>query len=350
MAGVPVRSPPPPPAPATRLEASRAAHVPALLRWPRLGLGCAALGTPSPALRDADADAVIRAAIERGIRFFDVAPLYGGGVAEERLGRALRGLPRDDYVLCTKTGVTRGYAQLPMPTGATRRREFDRWDYGDAATRASVRSSLARLGVERLDVVHLHDVEDHLDACLEAHRTLSALREERIVDAIGIGSNLVAPVQQLLARADFATFLLAGRYTLLDQSGAALIADAHACGIAVIAGGVYNSGVLATWPQPAPSFGYEPADASVRARTARIAAICDDHDVPIGAAALQFVLANPAITTVLIGPRSVAELHANVDAPDVPIPDALWSALEAAQLVPAGSPRPAAFAARDIAR
>jgi D-threo-aldose 1-dehydrogenase len=324
--------------------------MPAAMRWPRLGLGCASLGTPSPALGDADADAVIRAAIERGIRFFDVAPLYGGGVAEERLGRALRGLPRDDYVLCTKTGVTRGYGQPPMPSGATRRRQFDRWDYGDGATRSSVRSSLARLGVERLDVVHLHDVENHLDACMESHRALQALGDEGIVGAIGIGSNLVAPVQHLLERADFATFLLAGRYTLLDQSGAALIAHAHERGIAVVAGGVFNSGVLATWPQSAPTFGYAPADEPVLARTARIAAICDEHDVPIGAAALQFVLANPAITTVLIGPHSVAELHANVDAVRFPVPDALWSALEAARLIPSGSARPRAPAALDIAR
>ncbi|HEY3533210.1 MAG TPA: aldo/keto reductase, partial [Casimicrobiaceae bacterium] len=106
-------------------------------RWPRVGLGCAALGTPSPALSDADAEAVIARAIDRGIRFFDAAPLYGGGVAEERLGRALRGLARDDYVLCTKTGVTRPYGQPPMPPGATRRRQFDRWDYTAGATQAS---------------------------------------------------------------------------------------------------------------------------------------------------------------------------------------------------------------------
>ena len=340
----------PPPGLVSALAPPGATDVAALRRWPRLGLGCASLGTPSPALRDDDAHAVIRAAIERGIRFFDVAPLYGGGVAEERLGRALRGLPRDDYVLCTKTGVTRGYGQPPMPPGATRRRQFDRWDYGDAATRTSVRSSLARLGVERLDVVHLHDAEDHLDACMVAHHALRALHDEGIVGAVGIGSNLVAPVQHLLERADFDTFLLAGRYTLLDQSGAALIAHAHERRIAVVAGGVFNSGVLATWPQPAPTFGYAPADANVLARTARIAAICDEHDVPIGAAALQFVLANPAITTVLIGPRSVAELHTNLDAMRLPIPDALWSALEAAQLIPGGSPRPRAAADLDIAR
>lgn len=314
--------------------------MPASKRWPRVGLGCASLGTPSPGLSDADAEAVIIAAIERGIRFFDVAPLYGGGVAEERLGRALRELPRNEYVLCTKTGVTRPYAQPPMPPGATRRRQFDRWDYGAQATRASVQASLARLRVDRLDVVHLHDVEDHLDSCLDAYDELARLREERVVGAIGIGSNHVQPVRDLLERADFDTFLLAGRYTLLDQTGAPLIADAHARGLRVVAGGVFNSGVLGAWPQRAATFGYEPASDDVVARTARIAAICEAHRVPIGAAALQFVLANPAIATVLIGPRSVSELDANLDALRLPIPDALWSALEREQLIPRGSPRP----------
>jgi len=129
----------------------------ALTRWPRLGLGCASLGTPPPLLDDDDAEAVIHAAIERGIRFFDVAPLYGGGLAEERLGRALAALPRDEYTLCTKVGVTRPYGQSAMPHGATRRRQFDRWDYSAAATRVSIQSSLGRLATDRLDVVHLHE-------------------------------------------------------------------------------------------------------------------------------------------------------------------------------------------------
>jgi D-threo-aldose 1-dehydrogenase len=319
------------------------------LRWPRLGLGCASLGTPSPALSDGEAEAVIACAIARGIRFFDVAPLYGGGVAEERLGRALRGLPRDDYVLCTKTGVTRPYGQPPMPPGATRRRQFDRWEYSAAATRASIRASCERLRVERLDVVHLHDVEDHLDRCREAYDELAALRDEGIVGAIGIGSNHVQPVQYLLERADFRTFLLAGRYTLLDQSGAALIEHARERGIAVVAGGVFNSGVLAAWPQPAPTFGYQPANDAVLARTARIAAICNAHRVPIAAPALQFVLANPAIATVLIGPRSVRELHANLDALRLPIPEAFWSALEADGLIARNSPRPQPLAESGVA-
>ena len=311
-------------------------------RWPRLGLGCAALGTPPPGLDDEAAASVIAAAIGHGIRFFDVAPLYGGGLAEERLGRALACLPRDDYVLCTKTGVTRPYGETAMPRGAARRREFDRWDYSAKATRASIQASLARLRVDRLDVVHLHDVEDHLDECLEAHNELQRLRSEGVVRAIGIGSNLTQPVQHLLERAEFSAFLLAGRYTLLDQSGSALLDVARERGLVVVAGGVFNSGVLAVWPQPAPTFGYEPADREIVARTARIACVCGRHGVPLAAAALQFVLAHPAVTTVLIGPRSVAELEANLAAVREPIPDALWSDLESQEIIPRTSPRPGA--------
>lgn len=311
-----------------------------LATWPRLGLGCATLGTPPPALSDAAADSVIAAAIDRGIRFFDVAPLYGGRLAEQRLGRALSGLPRDEYVLCTKTGVTRRYAQTAKPAGATRHREFDRWDYSAAATRASIEESLRRLRTDRLDAVHIHDAEDHLDACLEAHAALKRLRDNGVVGAIGIGSNLAAPVAALIDRAAFDTFLIAGCYTLLDQSARGLIESAAARGIAVVAGGVFNSGVLAAWPQPAPTFAYRPAEAPVLERTARIASMCERHGVPIGAAALQFVLANPAIRTVLIGPGSVAELDANLAAATMPIPDALWADLADAGIIAHDCPRP----------
>jgi len=314
------------------------------MHWPKLGLGCATLGTPPPGLSDPEAECVMSAAIDRGIRFFDVAPLYGGGLAEERLGRALSALARDDYVLCTKAGVTRPYGQPPMPQGATRRRQFDVWDYSAAATRASVAKSLERLRTDRLDVVHLHDTEDHLDRCLHAYAALARLRDEGAVGAIGIGSNLVEPVDALIERAHFDAFLLAGRYTLLDQTGRSLIESAHRRGIAVIAGGVFNSGVLASWPQPAPTYGYQPADAGIVTRATAIAGICAKHHVPLAAAALQFVLAHPAVTTVLIGPRTVAELDANLVAAEYAIPEALWTDLAAAGVIPADSPRRSAAA------
>ena len=242
--------------------------------------------------------------------------------------------PRDGYTLCTKTGVTRPHASLPMPSGATRRRQFDRWDYSARATRASVERSLARLGVERLDIVHLHDVEAHVDACLEAYEELVRLRAEGVVGAIGIGSNFAAPVMDLIQRARFDTFLLAGCYTLLDQSGIALLDEAHTRGMRVVVGGVYNSGLLAAWPNAAATYAYAPADAAMRDRTAAIAAVCARHGVPLAAAALQFAASHPAIATVLIGPRTIAELDANLAAWSHPVPPALWDDLAAAAVIP----------------
>lgn len=298
----------------------------------RLGLGCASLG--SPALADTAAQAVIAAAIDRGLRFFDVSPLYGGGLAEERLGRALAVLPRDTYTLCTKTGVTRPYAQPPKPPGAQRHRQFDVWDYSAAATRASVARSLERLRTDRLDIVHLHDAEDHLDACLEARDELERMRAAGTIGGIGIGSNLAPPVEHLLSRARFDAFLLAGCYTLLDTSGRELIAHAHLRGMHVIVGGIYNSGILAAWPQQAPTFAYQPADAAMIARTQRLAAVCHDHRVPLASVALQFVLANPDIDRVLLGPRTIDELDANLAAAAATIPAALWRDLVASGCIP----------------
>lgn len=304
--------------------------------WPRIGLGCASLG--APALTDRDAQAVIEKAVEHGVRLFDVAPLYGGGLAEVRLGRVLRRLPRDEYMLCTKTGVTRPYGQSARPPGTTRRRELDVWDFGRDATLTSVRRSCDRLGVDRLDVVHLHDVEHRVDACMEAYHALERLREQGVVSGIGIGSNLVAPVEALMARARLDAMLVAGRYTLLVQDAAPLFDAAARQGVKVIAGGVFNSGVLASWPQPSPTFDYEPAPPHVVARTARIASICARHGVPLGAAALQFVLAHPGVTTLLMGAASVAELESNLAALRHPISDTLWADLARDDLIPRAAP------------
>lgn len=303
--------------------------------WPRIGLGCASLG--NPLIGDAEAEHVIARAIDRGIRFFDVAPLYGGGLAECRLGRALAesAMHRDEYVLCTKTGVTRPFGQGAIPPGGSRRREADVWDYSDRATRESVARSCERLGVERFDVVHLHDPDDHLDTCLDAWSTLDALRDEGTVNAIGIGSNAPAPIESLLDRARFDAFLLAGRYTLLDQTGAALLDRARNTGVRVVAGGVFNSGILGSWPPSSVTFDYVPAPDVLRERASRIATTCEKHRVPIGAAALHFVLRNPAVTTMLIGPTSIDELERSLEGIATDIPEALWNELQQCGLVAA---------------
>ena len=317
------------------LQASRAATSSPFAsldtaRWPRLGVGCASLG--SPAIGDDDAVAVLEHAWQKGIRLYDVAPLYGGGLGEERLGRMLLDKPRERYVLTTKTGVTRPRGQPATPPGSALPRSADRWDFSRAATRASIMCSCARLNVDRIDVVYLHDAEGHLDTAVDAFDELAVMRDEGVLGGIGIGSNLVAPVRDLLAVRRLDALLLAGRYTLLEQDGDALIHDAQREGIAVVVGGIYNSGVLAAWPQAHATFGYRPADRVVLERTARIAATCGRFGVPIGTAALQFVLRHPGVRTVLLGPRAVDELDASLAALGHDIPPALWEAL--AELTP----------------
>lgn len=212
---------------------------------PRLGLGtAAALGVMGTAISDEAANAVVATAYARGIRFFDTAPLYGGGLAEERLGRVLRTLPRDDIVLSTKTGVTRPYRQAASPPGGLRRSSADVWDYGPEATKRSVALSLERLGIERLDLVHLHDVDDRVDQAMAAYPALDELRAAGVIAGIGIGAKHVGAPLALLERGRFDAVLVPGRYTLLDQTALpALLPLALERGIRIVIGGVFNSGV-----------------------------------------------------------------------------------------------------------
>lgn len=301
--------------------------------WPRIGLGCAALGVMGMPVSDTQARAVIELAWERGIRLFDTAPLYGGGLSEERLGAALAGLPRDAYVLTTKTGVTRPYAQAAVSPGGTRRRAADLWDYSRAGTRSSVARSLERLRTDRLDIVHLHNIEGREDQCMSAHEALVELRAEGVVSGIGIGADEAVPARTLIAKARFDAVLMAGRYTLLDQSALELFRDAQASNIRIVAGGVFNSGILASGAVPGATYGYDPAPPAMLSRVQRLAATCARHGVPLKAAALQFVSTHPAISTLLLGPRSVAELAENLAMLSHPVPAALWTELKELRLI-----------------
>ena len=316
-------------------------NAPALpTAWPRLGLGCAALGVMGTPISDGAAGAVIETAWERGIRLYDSAPLYGGGVSEERLGAALKGLPRRAYVLTTKTGVTRPWGQAAIPPGETRRRAADVWDYSRAGTRASVARSLERLGTDYLDVVHLHDIEGREAVCMSAHAALLELRSEGVVGGIGIGANDADAPLRLIGQARFDAILMAGRYTLLDQSALPLFERAAAAGIRIVAGGLFNSGILASGATQGATFAYDPAPPAIIERVRRIEAICRRHQVPLKAAALQFVAAHPAVSTLLLGPRSVAELEDSLAMLAHPVPAALWVELRDAQLIERDAPHP----------
>lgn len=300
-----------------------------------LGLGGAALGNLYDAVTEDDAGATVAAAWERGIRLFDTAPLYGHGLSESRLGRALAQFPRDKTVISTKVGrvlvpdddagADTIFADVPPV-----RPEFD---FSAAGVGASLTASMDRLGTDRFDIVHVHDPDDHLDvAVAEAYPALSRWRDEGVVGSIGLGTNLASVADHVLdavadGRVELDWLLLAGRYTLLDRSGAVVLDRCADLGVQVIAAGVFNSGLLAA-PSDDAHFHYAPASADVVADARRLGAVCADHGVPLAAAAMQFAGRHPAVTMVLPGARSAAEIDEDVDLFELELPEALWRDLD----------------------
>jgi D-threo-aldose 1-dehydrogenase len=293
----------------------------------RLALGCAPLAGLYEPVPEAQARATIDTAWELGIRMFDTAPHYGAGVSERRLGAALRELPRDEYVVSTKVGRTLVAAttrdQQGFPDEPPVRRVFD---FSRDAVVRSLDGSLERLGLDRADIVHVHDPDDHLDqAIAEALPALAELRSAGAVGAIGAGSNRPEPLARIVREADVDWVLIAGRQTLLDQSAAEeLLPLCLERGVAVLAAGVFNSGLLAGGT----TFDYRPAPAELVERAKAIGAACERHRVSLPAAALAFPRRHPAVTTVLVGARSPAEVAEDVAAFDQPVPDALWKELD----------------------
>jgi len=293
----------------------------------RLGLGTAPLGGLYEPVADEDAEAVVRRALELGVRLFDTAPLYGSGLAEERLGRVLRERPRDDVVLSTKVGrlLRPGLPPEAVFEGAPPLGPV--FDFGYDATLRSLEESLERLGLDRVDVALIHDPDDHYAEAMDgAYPALERLRSEGVVGAIGVGMNQSELLCRFARDGDFDCFLLAGRYTLLDRSGAdELLPLCLERGIAVLAGGVFNSGVLASGA----TYDYAPAPPEVLERVARLREACSRYEVPLEAAALQFPLGHPAVACVLAGCRSPEELEQDLRLLELELPAGLWDALGA---------------------
>jgi aryl-alcohol dehydrogenase-like predicted oxidoreductase len=307
----------------------------------RLGLGCAPLAGLFERVSSADARAVVDRAWERGVRLFDTAPLYGSGLSERRVGAALAARPRDELVLSTKVGrlLRAGGEPDPLFVGADRAAPFH--DFSADAALRSLEGSLQRLGFERVDVALIHDPDDHLEEALAgSYAALERLRRAGSVGAIGVGMNQTQQLTRFVQQADVDCVLLAGRYTLLDTSALAdLLPLCQERGIAVIAGGVLNSGILSGSNGPV-TFDYAPAPQELRLRVRRIAAICERFGVPLAAAALQFPLAHPAVACLVVGCRSAAELTADADLLELELPDDLWLALKHEGLLPAEAPVP----------
>lgn len=296
----------------------------------RLGLGCAPIGNLFRAVTDDDARATVDAAWDAGIRFFDTAPLYGHGLSERRLGAALAGRPRDDYVVSTKVGRLLVAPQgLPDDTiFVDVPSEVPVFDFGRDATLRSIEASLTRLGLDRLDVVHVHDPDDHLDDALTgAFPTLCELRDQGVIGAVGCGMNQVAAPRMFVDQVDLDVVLLAGRHTLLDHGGAdELLAQCAEREVGVILGGVFNSGLLAD-PDTAPTFDYGPAAPHLVAEAQRMRSVAANHGVPLAAAALAFALRSPAVTAVVVGARSAAEVIDDVSLATLEVPATLWAEL-----------------------
>ncbi|WP_229076761.1 aldo/keto reductase [Actinoplanes sp. DH11] len=305
----------------------------------RLGMGLAPIGGLYAPVGDETAAAAIDAAWNAGVRFFDTAPFYGAGLSELRAGAALRG--RDGFTLSTKVGrrLVPGVAAEPgvwaEPTG-----RVPVFDFSAAGVHAAYRDSLERLG--RIDVLHLHDPDDHFtEAMGHALPALAGLRKDGAIRAVSAGMNQSAMLTDLVRTGLLDCVLLAGRYTLLDQSALAdLLPECERRGVSVIVGGVYNSGVLAD-PVRAATFDYRPAAPTVVARAQAMARLCERHGVPLRAAAVQFPLGHPAVVSVLVGMRSPEEAADAAAMAAVPIPGALWRDLADAWLLDRATPVPA---------
>jgi D-threo-aldose 1-dehydrogenase len=295
------------------------------LRPTRLGLGTAPLGGLYEAVEDDAAQAVARRAWELGLRLFDTAPLYGSGLAEQRVGRALRDVPRKELVLSTKVGRLLRPGVAPQSFFAGTPPLGPVFDFGYDATLRSLDESLDRLGLDRVDVVLIHDPDAHYAQAIEgAYPALERLRAEGVVGAIGVGMNQSELLCRFARDGDFDCFLLAGRYTLLDRSaGDELLPLCHERGIAVIAGGVFNSGILASGT----TYDYLPAPPPVVERARQLRETCARFGVPLEAAALQFPARHPAVACVVVGSRSAEELEEDVRLFELDVPEALWQEL-----------------------
>ena len=300
----------------------------------RYGLGCAPLGNLFAALPDEQAEATVEAAWDAGIRSFDTAPLYGHGLSEIRLGRALRG--KRGFTISTKVGRLLVEGTDPDTIFVDVPPVRPVFDFSADGVRRSLEQSLERLGLDRVDTVLVHDPDDHADEALaDAFPALRRLRDEGVVDRIGAGMNQAPMLARFVREAGIDCVLVAGRWSLLDRSaGDELLPLCAEQGVDVIVGGVFNSGLLAD-PRPGRTFDYAPASAELVTEAQRMRAVCESQGTSLRAAALQFPFTHEAVTAVVVGARSPAEIRSNVTDAHAALPENIWDELSP----PARNPR-----------
>jgi D-threo-aldose 1-dehydrogenase len=311
-----------------------------------MGFGGSSIGNLYVPIDDEAAARALGAAWEAGVRYFDTAPHYGLGLSERRLGAALAGLPRGEFAVSTKVGrllvpnssptgsdLDNGFA---VPDDLTRARDYSR----DGVLR-SLESSLGRLGLDRVDIVYVHDPEEHLDEAIAcALPALAELRDSGVVGAIGAGMNFWGPLLRIVKESDVDVVMLAGRWTLLDRSGGPLLAGCLERGVSVVAAGVFNSGLLArSWPRDGAPFNYEPAPEEVLARARALARVCEELGTTLPEAAACFGLRHPAVASVVVGAGSVDHVTLAAQRVSAELPGATWQALD--EVVAGWTPTPA---------
>lgn len=327
------------------------------LAFTELGFGSAPLGNLYRPMTEKEARATLDAAWSAGCRYYDTAPLYGLGLSETRLNGFLRAKPRDSFLISTKIGRL---LQLCKPSERSRQGAFfetpsrrEVFDYSYDGVMRSLEFSLERLGLDHIDIVYAHDVDVFTHGSKEAsdarirefmdggYKALVKLRDEGAIKAIGAGINEWEVAEHLARNGDFDVFLLAGRYTLLEQE--ALTSFLPYCvekKIGVVIGGPFNSGILATGPKPGAFYNYALAPKDILERVKRIETICKKHGVKLAEAALRFPLSHPAILSVIPGGQKPSEVLRNADMLSVKIPTALWRELKAEHLLRADAPTP----------
>lgn len=315
----------------------------------RLGLGGTALGGLYKDMSDEMATDTVRRTLDLGINFFDTAPLYGSGKSEMRLGRSLSGHARNSFVVATKVG----YVLVPEDPAKDERIFFPfdnppplrpAFDFGRDAVMRSLEESLRRLNLDHIDILHIHDPDDHWEQAIKgAYPALHDLRSQGVIGALGAGMNQSELLVRFAREGEFDCFLLAGRYTLIDHTALhELLPLCTQKRTSIIIGGPYNSGILATGARPGATFDYVEASPEMLEKVSRIEGICARYAVPLKAAALQFPLAHPAVAAVIPGARSVAEVEENFRLLSHSIPGEFWAELREGKLLPPEVPVPEA--------
>jgi|TARA_Y100000294_G_scaffold174260_1_gene191977 D-threo-aldose 1-dehydrogenase len=321
-----------------------------------MGFGAAPIGNFLKPIDEEVSATMITEAFNFGLNYFDTAPYYGNGLSEVRLGSALRWMERDSYIVSSKVGrilkpkLRKDIDFTPWVNGLPFEIEYD---YSYDGVMRSYEDSLQRMGIERYEIAFIHDIDIfthgpeeqkvHFNNAMNgAYKALLKLREEGIIKAIGVGVNEWQVCYEALKMGDFDCFLLAGRYTLLEQDSLdEFFPLCEKRNVAVVIGGGYNSGILATGSKKGAKYNYAPAPEHIHEKVREIENCCRVYEVTLAAAALQFILAHPNVPTVIPGTRTVDQLKQNIELIDEKIPLDFWKSLKQQNLIREDAPTPA---------